>query len=620
MLDVAIIGGGISGLMAAERISAGNPSLSVALFEKGRPIEARHCPIVERRQPRCVRCKPCAIMEGAGGAGAFSDGKYVISTEYGGWLTDVIAPEAVMGYIEQADGILCSHGATTERFKPDNALKTLCLQHDMHMQQGELKHLGTDANLSTMENLINALSQRVELRTGVEVTGVDCAAHEVTYTDGAGRGGSVRARHIVFAVGRSGSEFFQQWCRANGIAMSSNQVDIGVRVELPSMIWEHFSHKIYEPKIWYRSKLYGDVTRMFCFNERGQVVTENTGGILTVNGHAYKDEAKKSGNSNFALLSTLRLTQPFNEPIRYAKNVATLANQLSGGSVLVQRLGDLEKGRRTDDHRLKDSTTRPTLDAAITATFSFTVVAPSGVVNLPTSVNINRDSTLTHQLSASISPSTASQAKIWSSSEPTIATVNSNGLVTIAPGVKAGTTTITVKSAVDTSKTATCIVRVFNNFGAAREHSSIAVDETSVQNCAGFALQINEDITMYALDVSYGASVDTVATATIEKFNSTYHPMPRTIRGIMKASNPTEYAINIAPTFPINPNEYRVALRVNDRQWDIHYMIQLSDGTWAEKRGGFPSTHFDSGTNPSTFNWTGGYNSDVIYFAVSAPW
>ena len=142
-----------------------------------------------------------------------------------------------------------------------------------------------------------------------------------------------------------------------------DRVDIGVRVELPSVVWEDFSKKIYEPKIWYRSKQYGDVTRMFCFNERGQVVMENTSGILTVNGHAYVDEAKKSENSNFALLSTIRFTEPFKEPIEYARSVAGLANLISGGSVLVQRLGDLMDGRRTNDTRLAQSTVRPTLDA-----------------------------------------------------------------------------------------------------------------------------------------------------------------------------------------------------------------------------------------------------------------
>ena len=169
--------------------------------------------------------------------------------------------------------------------------------------------------------------------------------------------------NIIFAVGRVGSRFFAKWCSQNGIPLKNNQVDIGVRVELPSMVWDDFSHKIYEPKIWYRSKQYGDVTRMFCFNERGQVVMENTSGVLTVNGHAYVDEAKKSQNSNFALLSTIRFTEPFKEPIEYARSVAGLANLISGGSVLVQRLGDLMAGRRTDEKRLAQSTVRPTLNA-----------------------------------------------------------------------------------------------------------------------------------------------------------------------------------------------------------------------------------------------------------------
>jgi hypothetical protein len=361
MLDVAIIGGGISGLMTAYRLMSENSALKITIFEKGHRLEVRHCPVVEHRQASCIYCKPCNIMEGAAGAGAFSDGKYVISTEYGGWLTDVLNPDIVMDYIEQADSILCSYGATKERYTPNDELKRLCITHDLHMQQGQLKHLGTDDNLQTMRHMIDDLSNRCEILYDSNVT--DVKNMTVMYEDCSKQSKSVEAKHIVFAVGRSGSEFFQEWCRRNDVSMRSNQVDIGVRVELPSIIWEHFSKKIYEPKIWYRSKLYGDITRMFCFNERGYVVTENTGGILTVNGHAYKDEMKKSGNSNFALLSTLRFTQPFNEPIRYAKTVAALANQLSGGSVLVQRLGDLMAGRRTNDHRLKASTTKPSLQA-----------------------------------------------------------------------------------------------------------------------------------------------------------------------------------------------------------------------------------------------------------------
>ena len=360
--DIAILGGGIGGLMFAHRLTNLRPSLKVVLIEKGVPLERRVCPIVAKQTSRCINCRHCAIMEGLGGAGAFSDGKYIISYEYGGWLPDFIDRDVVLSYIEQADDILVSFGATTERFKPDNALKRLCLQHDLHMQQAVVKHLGTDANLETMEHMAKYVSERCDVLTETEVIGVDKDAHTVQMRTRAGEA-EVSADSIVFAVGRVGSRFFSQWCRENGIALENNQVDIGVRVELPAVIWEEFSRRIYEPKIWYRSKGYGDVTRMFCFNERGSVVTENTGGILTVNGHAFRDPKKKTENSNFALLCTNRFTQPFREPIEYARHVASLANLISGGTVLVQRLGDLENGRRTDDRRLAKSTTRPTLDA-----------------------------------------------------------------------------------------------------------------------------------------------------------------------------------------------------------------------------------------------------------------
>lgn len=360
--DVAIIGGGISGIMAAYRLAEARPALRVCILEKGNPIEKRICPIVAKKTDKCLKCKSCAIMEGMAGAGAFSDGKYVISTEYGGWLTDFLSPETVLDYIEQADSILVSFGATTERFPPSDELKRLCLQHDLHMSQAQLKHLGTDANYETMRKLIASLEGRVTIAAKTEVLDVNKENHEITYQQD-GKNGSLRADTILFAVGRAGSRFFSKWCQKNQIPLQNNQVDIGVRVELPSMIWEDFSKKIYEPKIWYRSKQYGDVTRMFCFNERGNVVTENTDGVLTVNGHSYRDECRKTANSNFALLSTIRFTEPFREPIEYARHVASLANLISGGSVLVQRLGDLENGRRTDAARLRQSTTRPTLQA-----------------------------------------------------------------------------------------------------------------------------------------------------------------------------------------------------------------------------------------------------------------
>ena len=354
--DVAIVGGGIGGLMSAHRLIKKNPALNIVLFEKGRSLDTRECPMITKHLPNCVHCKTCSIMEGMAGAGAFSDGKYIISTEYGGWLPDFLPEDLVIDYIEQADAILVEFGATEERYIPNDELKRECLKYDLHMQQAQLKHLGTDSNFETMLRPITYLDEKIEILTDTEVLDVDKASHTVKTKDG-----EITADTIIFAVGRVGSREFGKWCDKNGIEMSNNQVDIGVRVELPAIIWDHFSKKIYEPKIWYRSEQYGDVTRMFCFNERGNVVLENTDGVMTVNGHSYRDQARKTQNSNFALLSTIRFTQPFKNPIEYARYVASLANLISGGGLLVQRLGDLELGRRTQEKRLKQSTTIPTL-------------------------------------------------------------------------------------------------------------------------------------------------------------------------------------------------------------------------------------------------------------------
>lgn len=360
--DVVIIGGGIGGLMAAHRLHTSCPNMKICMLERGNPIEKRACPVITGKVASCIKCKECAIMEGMAGAGAFSDGKYVISTEYGGWLTEFLPGDTVIDYIEQADKILVSFGATTERYMPSDELKKMCVKYDLHMAQAQVKHLGTDSNFETMRKLIEYLAQKIEIRTHATVYDIDKTEHTVKYRTADGES-EVYGDKIIVAVGRVGSRFFSGWCEKNNIALENNQVDVGVRVELPSIVWEDFSKKIYEPKIWYRSKGYGDTTRMFCFNERGQVVMENTDGVLTVNGHSYREEWRKTKNSNFALLSTMKFTQPFNNPIEYARHVASLSNLISGGSVLVQRLGDLRLGRRTDERRLAASTTRPTLKA-----------------------------------------------------------------------------------------------------------------------------------------------------------------------------------------------------------------------------------------------------------------
>ena len=372
-MRVGIIGGGISGLMAAYRLVTENDSVKVVIYEKGLPLRERNCPILSKKVDKCIKCKHCAIMEGMAGAGAFSDGKYNITTEFGGWLQDFIEPDKVLEYEELADSILVKFGATTDRYLPNKELKKLCLQHDLHMSQSQCKHLGTDANYETMLNMIDFLesNDRVEIKTNSTVTfvGEQQNLKVVTYTSN-DVSHSELVDIVIFAVGRVGSGFFSDWCKENDVPLTNNQVDIGVRVELPAVIWEDFEKKIYEPKVHYVSKKYGDDTRMFCFNGRGEVVTENTNGVLTVNGHAYKAEDKKTENTNFALLSTIKFTQPFNKPIEYARHVASMANMISGGSVLVQRLGDLEQGRRTDESRLKKSTVKPSLKGAVAGDLS----------------------------------------------------------------------------------------------------------------------------------------------------------------------------------------------------------------------------------------------------------
>lgn len=356
--DVIIVGGGIGGLMTAKRLIEGENVPSVAIFEQGSSLENRKCPIVEGKADKCIHCKSCAIMSGIAGAGAFSDGKFNITTEYGGWLQEYIGHDLALAYQYQVYDILKPLDDKHKVYAPNDALKTEAIKFDLHMLQGEVVHFGTDGNLRIMTKLVDILKEKVDIHTNAKVEAIDIQnktiqVKEETYTYG----------KLVLAVGRVGSSWLAQFCQENGIELSNSQVDIGVRVELPRVIWEDISRQIYEPKIIYRTKTYGDRTRMFCFNSGGEVVMENSNGILTVNGHANSEEKLKTKNSNFAILSTQNFTEPFNQPIAYAKQIARLANMVSGGSVIVQRFGDLVEGKRTNAHRLSQSTTIPTLNA-----------------------------------------------------------------------------------------------------------------------------------------------------------------------------------------------------------------------------------------------------------------
>lgn len=361
--DIAIIGAGTAGIFAAFELTLKNPAFSVVVIEQGADIDSRSCPIVAKKIKTCAGCKPCSIMCGFGGAGAYSDGKYNFTTAFGGWLTQYLPADEVMELVHYVDSVNVRFGATKEVFSTESkearALERRALEHDLHLLQARVKHLGTENNLQILKQLYAHLRGRAEFRFGAH-------ADSFERIDGGYRlhigEETLDCRRLIAGPGRSGAEWFSEQCRSMGLPLINNQVDIGVRVEIPASVMEHITSLVYESKLLYRTKQYGDTVRTFCMNPYGYVVTENVDGLITVNGHSYTDPAMRSQNTNFALLVSNRFTHPFDQPYRYGKHIASLSNMLGGG-VMVQRFGDLVKGIRTNEHRLAQSFVTPTLAA-----------------------------------------------------------------------------------------------------------------------------------------------------------------------------------------------------------------------------------------------------------------
>lgn len=363
--DIAIIGGGIGGLMAAYRAIVNNPELKIVILEKGLSLSKRHCPAGKNQ--KCIHCKVCSITSGYAGAGAFSDGKFNLGTAYGGTMGEELGEDLAMYYINQVDSIL-------EQFADDyppmyhsnEELKLKCLQNNLRLLDMNVRHLGTDKNFATMQSLIDALEEKgVEMRDLTEVLEIDKqdGAYAVTHKRGNRDAELLMAGKIVISTGRSGSDFVIRTCKKFDIRMDANSVDIGVRVEMKDIIWREFSSQIYEPKILYRTKTFEDRTRMFCFNQGGLVSAENNHGVITANGHSFAQPEKKTENCNFAILSSIHFDGDFQKPTEYAENIARNTNFAAEGNIMVQRFGDLIRGRRTNAHRLSQSTVRPTLQA-----------------------------------------------------------------------------------------------------------------------------------------------------------------------------------------------------------------------------------------------------------------
>ena len=359
--DVIIIGAGPGGIFAAYELLKNDPGLKVAVFESGNKLEDRHCPIDGKKVLKCVNCKTCSIMSGFGGAGAFSDGKYNITNDFGGTLYEHIGKKEALSLMEYVDEINLKHGARGTKLysTADTALKKICMQNKLKLLDASVRHLGTDINYIVLKNMYKELSEKADFHFLTPVDSV--AAADDGYRVSAGDREYV-CKHCIISVGRSGSKWMQKTCESLDIPTKSNRVDIGVRVELPAQIFSHLTDELYESKIVYRTEKFEDKVRTFCMNPYGSVVNENTNGIITVNGHSYEDPEKRTQNTNFALLVAKHFTEPFSDSNGYGESIARLSNMLGGG-VILQRFGDLIRGRRSTHQRIEESFVTPTLQA-----------------------------------------------------------------------------------------------------------------------------------------------------------------------------------------------------------------------------------------------------------------
>ena len=359
--DVIIIGAGPGGIFTAYELTRKNPEMKVAVFEAGHSLDRRHCPIDGDKIKSCINCKSCSIMSGFGGAGAFSDGKYNITNDFGGTLYEYIGKKHAIDLMHYVDDINMAYGGKGTKLysTAGTKFKKECIQHDLHLLDASVRHLGTDINYVVLENLYEELKDKADFFFDTPVTTVEVTEHgyKVNTKDEA-----YICDKCVVSVGRSGSKWMEKVCNELDIPTKSNRVDIGVRVELPASVFSHLTDELYESKIVYRTEKYGDKVRTFCMNPKGAVVNENTNGIITVNGHSYEDPAKQTENTNFALLVAKHFSEPFKDSNGYGESIARLSNMLGGG-VIVQRFGDLIRGRRSTQSRIEEAFITPTLQA-----------------------------------------------------------------------------------------------------------------------------------------------------------------------------------------------------------------------------------------------------------------
>lgn len=376
--DVAIVGAGPAGVFTALEISILRPELSVLIVDKGKDIEKRKCP--ERTTGKCVKCSPCNITFGWSGAGAFSDGKLSLSPEVGGRILEYFPEHEAKALIGYCDDIYLRFGANKTVYglnsEKIDSIKYEASKHNIRLIECPVRHLGTELAYEVNKRMYHHLmdNTNTEFLEQTEVTGIlveDGEARGVELQHN-GEKTHIRADFVVAAPGRGGAEWLAKEARKLRLKTTNNAVDIGVRVEVPNSIMDHLTRDLYEAKLVYFSDTFENKVRTFCMNPGGVVSEEHyEGSIAVVNGHSYSEKELRTENTNFAMLVSTTFTEPFNKPITYGKYIAELSNMLTGGGIMVQRLGDLVEGRRTDRSRLEKSTTIPTLKSAVPGDLSF---------------------------------------------------------------------------------------------------------------------------------------------------------------------------------------------------------------------------------------------------------
>jgi uncharacterized protein len=366
--DVIIVGAGPAGIFSALELTE-NTNLNVLILDRGADIDKRKCP--SSRGFECVHCEPCSVLSGWGGAGAYSDGKLTLSTEVGGWLNQYVSTKELAELVKYCDSIYIKFGASEQVFggqseEIDEIEKKASLA-GLKLIKQEVRHMGTDKCLETLQRMRRYLNGRITFQPKTEVKGLIVDDNVIKGVETVA-GEKIMGKYVILAPGRSGAEWLQTEAQVRGLKTVNNPVDIGVRVELLASVMENLTRILYEPKLVYFSKQFDDQVRTFCVSPHGEVTTESYDGVLTVNGGSHAET--KTANTNFAILVSTSFTEPFKEPVAYGKYVARLSNLLSGG-VMVQRLGDLEKGRRSTPERLAHSVLTPSLKNATPGDLSF---------------------------------------------------------------------------------------------------------------------------------------------------------------------------------------------------------------------------------------------------------